>query len=148
MTIPLGVAYTITTDALAIAAGAAGAAKILGFATGGYVSGAGSGTSDSIPAMLSNGESVMNANTTATFAPLLSYLNQAGGGVGFSGPRGSAARLNDGGLSARAAGAGLFPSAAEIGAAVAANVPTSIGVRDINVAQGRAARVRQLTKLG
>ena len=118
------------------------------FATGGYVSGAGTGTSDSIPAMLSNGESVMNANTTASFAPLLSYLNQLGGGVGFNAPTSSAGRLNDGGMSARHAGAGLFPSAAEIGAAVAANVPTSIGVRDINVAQGRAARVRQLTKLG
>ena len=90
----------------------------------------------------------MNANTTATFAPLLSYLNQAGGGVGFTAPSSSGNRLNDGGLTARNAGAGLFPSAAEIGAAVAANVPTTIGVRDINAAQGRAARVRQLTKLG
>ena len=96
VTVPLGLAYTIATDALAIVGSAASAAKILGFATGGYVSGAGTGTSDSIPAMLSNGESVMNANTTATFAPLLSYLNQAGGGVGFSGPASSAARLNDG----------------------------------------------------
>lgn len=51
------------------------------FAAGGYVSGAGSGTSDSIPAMLSNGESVNNAETTARFAPILSALNAAGGGV-------------------------------------------------------------------
>lgn len=33
-----------------------------GFATGGYVAGPGTGTSDSIPAMLSNGEYVINAN--------------------------------------------------------------------------------------
>jgi hypothetical protein len=34
------------------------------FATGGYVSGAGTGTSDSIPALLSNGEFVINAAAT------------------------------------------------------------------------------------
>lgn len=51
------------------------------FATGGLVSGAGTGTSDSVPAMLSNGESVINARSTSMFAPLLSSINQAGGGV-------------------------------------------------------------------
>lgn len=51
------------------------------FATGGLVSGPGTGTSDSIPAMLSNGESVMTARATSLFAPLLSTLNQLGGGV-------------------------------------------------------------------
>ena len=77
---------------LAALAGVTGAAQIAmiasqqpppppAFASGGYVSGAGSGTSDSIPAMLSNGESVNNAETTRRFAPLLSSLNAAGGGV-------------------------------------------------------------------
>lgn len=51
------------------------------FATGGLVSGPGTGTSDSIPARLSNGESVMTARATSMFAPLLSSLNQLGGGV-------------------------------------------------------------------
>ena len=51
------------------------------FATGGYVRGAGTGTSDSIPVRVSNGESIMNANTTAMFGGLLSSLNQLGGGV-------------------------------------------------------------------
>ena len=51
------------------------------FSTGGYVSGEGSGTSDSIPAMLSNGESVNNARSTSMFAPIYSSLNQMGGGV-------------------------------------------------------------------
>lgn len=51
------------------------------FATGGLVTGPGTGTSDSIPAMLSNGESVMTARATGMFAPLLSTLNQLGGGV-------------------------------------------------------------------
>lgn len=52
-----------------------------GFSRGGYVSGKGSGTSDSIPARLSNGESVMTARATSMFSPLLSTFNQLGGGV-------------------------------------------------------------------
>jgi hypothetical protein len=51
------------------------------FAGGGLVQGAGTGTSDSINARLSNGESVMTANATTLFTPLLSALNQLGGGV-------------------------------------------------------------------
>jgi hypothetical protein len=53
-------------------------------ATGGYVSGPGTGTSDSIPAMLSNGESVINANSTQMFRPLLSTINRVGGGKKFA----------------------------------------------------------------
>lgn len=37
-----------------------------------------------IPAMLSNGESVMTARTTSMFAPILSSFNQMGGGVPIS----------------------------------------------------------------
>lgn len=51
------------------------------FATGGLVTGPGTGTSDSIPAQLSNGESVITARATSMFAPLLSSFNQMGGGV-------------------------------------------------------------------
>ncbi len=51
------------------------------FAKGGLVTGPGTGTSDSVPAQLSNGESVMTASATALFSPLLSALNQLGGGV-------------------------------------------------------------------
>jgi hypothetical protein len=54
------------------------------FAGGGYVSGPGTGRSDSIPAFLSNGESVINAQSTAMFGGLLSAINQAGGGKGFA----------------------------------------------------------------
>lgn len=54
------------------------------FADGGLVEGAGSGTSDSIPALLSNGESVMTARATSMFAPLLSNLNVLGGGKAFA----------------------------------------------------------------
>ena len=51
------------------------------FAAGGMVTGPGTGVSDSIPAMLSNGESVINAKSTSMFSGLLSQINQAGGGV-------------------------------------------------------------------
>ncbi len=47
----------------------------LGAATGGYISGPGTGTSDSIPAMLSNGEYVINARSTKQFRPLLESIN-------------------------------------------------------------------------
>jgi hypothetical protein len=53
------------------------------FATGGLVTGMGTSTSDSIIANLSNGESVINAKSTAMFGNLLSNINQAGGGVAF-----------------------------------------------------------------
>jgi hypothetical protein len=53
------------------------------FATGGMVTGMGTSTSDSIMARLSNGESVINAKSTAMFGNLLSNINQAGGGVAF-----------------------------------------------------------------
>lgn len=51
------------------------------FAMGGLVTGPGTGTSDSITAQLSNGESVMTAKTTQMFAPMLSAMNVAGGGA-------------------------------------------------------------------
>lgn len=51
------------------------------FATGGLVTGPGTGTSDSVSAQLSNGESVMTARATSMFAPILSSFNQMGGGV-------------------------------------------------------------------
>lgn len=52
-------------------------------AEGGMVFGPGTETSDSIPAFLSNGESVINARSTAAFAPLLSTINELGGGRAF-----------------------------------------------------------------
>jgi len=53
-------------------------------ATGGMVRGIGTGTSDSVDARLSKGESVINAKSTRMFRPLLSAINQAGGGRGFA----------------------------------------------------------------
>jgi hypothetical protein len=48
----------------------------LGFATGGQIKGAGSATSDSIPAMLSNGEFIVNAAATAKNLPMLHGINE------------------------------------------------------------------------
>jgi hypothetical protein len=52
-----------------------GAIAALAAASGGYISGAGSGTSDSIPARLSNGEYVINAKSTAKYRALLDMIN-------------------------------------------------------------------------
>ncbi len=47
-------------------------------AQGGFVSGPGTSTSDSIPALLSDGEFVVNARSTQLFKPLLTAINDAG----------------------------------------------------------------------
>lgn len=76
-----GVASAAAKLALIKAAFAAAKAAVKGFSTGGYVQGSGTGTSDSIQARLSNGESVMTAKATSMFSPILSAFNQLGGGV-------------------------------------------------------------------
>jgi len=67
------------------------------FADGGAISGAGTGTSDSIPAMLSNGEFVINAASTKKYRSLLESINGghmahfvSGGAVGAVTSSGSA----------------------------------------------------------
>lgn len=76
-----GVASAAGMMALTKAAFAGAKALVKGFSVGGYVQGSGTGTSDSIPARLSNGESVMTAKATSMFSPILSAFNQLGGGV-------------------------------------------------------------------
>lgn len=98
-----------------------------GFATGGYVSGAGTSTSDSITARLSNGESVMNAKATSMYAPLLSALNQSAGG--------NSIQVSD-------AGANTINSniLAESMANAVSNIPSPIvTVEDINLGQKRVS---------
>lgn len=79
----VAVATTITT-VMANITNAIKTVKSAKFAEGGLVTGPGSGTSDSIPAHLSNGESVMTSRATEMFAPVLSAFNQIGGGVPIS----------------------------------------------------------------
>lgn len=68
-------------------------------ASGGYISGPGTGTSDSIPAMLSNGEYIMSASAVDRIGvPLLNGLNSGRlDGFATGGYIGHAAYSNDGG---------------------------------------------------
>ena len=82
--------FPMIAAGVAVAAGLANVNKILNtdtnvkFATGGVVGGGGTGTSDSVRARLSRGESVVNARSTRMFKPLLSAINEAGGGRRFA----------------------------------------------------------------
>ena len=80
---PANLAAIATTVATVLAnvATAISTVKSAKFATGGKVNGPGSGTSDSIPAMLSNGEYVMTARATRLFEPLLAAMNGIGAGI-------------------------------------------------------------------
>ena len=80
---PANIAAIATTvgTILANIATAINTVKSAKFAEGGLVTGPGTGTSDSIPAQLSNGESVITAKATSMFAPILSSFNMMGGGV-------------------------------------------------------------------
>lgn len=83
MPFPANLAAIATTVAtiLANVATAISTVKSAKFAKGGKVNGPGTGTSDSIPAMLSNGEFVMTAAATKMFEPLLMTMNNIGRGV-------------------------------------------------------------------
>lgn len=80
----VAIASTIAT-VLANVATAIKTVKSAKFAEGGDVVGEGTGTSDSVAARLSNGESVLTAKATRMFAPALSAFNQIGGGVPITG---------------------------------------------------------------
>ena len=76
---PAATAASIATMGGAAVTGAAASkaaiiSSVAGFAEGGPVSGPGTGTSDSIPAWLSNGEYVMPADKTAQYRPLLDSM--------------------------------------------------------------------------
>lgn len=83
MPFPANIAAIATTVATILAniATAISTVNSAKFAKGGLITGPGTGTSDSINARVSNGESIMTASATSLFSPLLSALNQLGGGV-------------------------------------------------------------------
>ena len=126
------VATTVTT-VLANIASAISTVKSAKFATGGLVVGPGTATSDSIPARLSNGESIMNARSTAMFGPLLSSLNQAGGGVAFN-----------------PAAGGQREGYEFLAAAVAAgmkNVNLRVGVDEITRVKDRVDKIQEISTI-
>lgn len=84
----------------ALAGIAAAVALAKSFADGGFVSGAGGSRSDSIPAMLSNGEFVINAASTARNRPLLESINNDRSTANPLGDRGTALNEVDSGAAA------------------------------------------------
>ena len=133
---PANLAAIATTIATIISGMTSAISTVKGakFATGGLVSGPGTGTSDSIPARLSNGESVINARSTSMFGPLLSSLNQAGGGVAFN-----------------PAAGGQRQGFEFLAAAVAAgmkNVRLSVGVDEVTKVQNRVNTIKEVSTIG
>ena len=107
------------------------------FASGGLVTGPGSDTSDSVPAQLSNGESVLTASATRMFAPALSAFNQIGGGVPIvSSPNGGGQQIGEEFL-ARAVARGM----------AAAPRPV-VSVEEINKTSGRVETIEHMATIG
>lgn len=118
------------------------------FATGGKVIGAGTGTSDSIPARLSNGEAVINAKSTAMFEPILSAMNKAGGGVDWYRGEG----FSKGGIVQKFAAGGVAMSSGAIMRDNIAtreiqqtilNAPPVLVIEEFQSVQGRQVRTKQ-----
>lgn len=80
--LPITIASSIATVVAAIAQATqiTDSAQTPKYASGGLVTGPGTGTSDSIPAMLSNGEAVMTAQAVNDWGTMLSAMNVASGG--------------------------------------------------------------------
>lgn len=133
---PANLAAMLTTVATVLSniASATSIVKSAKFATGGYVSGPGTGTSDSIPARLSNGESVLNARATSMFAPILSPLNQMGGGIPIVATQ-SAAQVQGEEMLARAFAKGM------------SSVNIRVGVDEITRVQNRVKVIERLGAL-
>lgn len=81
-TIPLTIASAIAavTAAIASSVNTVKSTEVPKYASGGIVSGAGTATSDSVPAMLSNGEAVMTAAAVNEWGAMLSAMNVSSGG--------------------------------------------------------------------
>lgn len=76
-------AIILTSAGVAAQVATIASARPPAFAKGGLIEGEGTGTSDSINIKASNGESIINARSTSIFAPLLSAINEIGGGKAF-----------------------------------------------------------------
>lgn len=106
------------------------------YASGGLVTGPGTGTSDSIPAMLSNGEAVMTAQAVNDWGAMLSAMNVASGGNAIQ--VSNLPQRNDG-----------MKGMERMMERVLMNMPTPIvSVVDINKGQKRVKVQNSLGKLG
>lgn len=116
---------TAVISGIAQAKSALSTANVPKYATGGLVQGAGTGTSDSIPAMLSNGESVMTARATSAYSPLLSALNTSVGGA----PIGESTKIKG------------TQQLVQQFADVVEQIQIQVAVTDINDGQARVAKI-------
>nr|DAD67552.1 MAG TPA: minor tail protein [Siphoviridae sp. cttU829] len=105
------------------------------FASGGLVVGPGSGTSDSISAQLSNGESVLTAAATRMFAPALSAFNQIGGGVPIASQGNASPQIGEEFL-ARAVAKGMMLAPRPV-----------VSVEEITAVQNRVQTIERLATL-
>lgn len=130
----VAIATTVAT-VLANIATAIKTVKSAKFAKGGDVVGEGTGTSDSISARLSNGESVLTAAATSMFAPALSAFNQMGGGVPIVG-QGNNSQVGEEYLAnAVARGMAMAPS-------------PIVSVEEINRTSNRVEAIERLSTIG
>ena len=127
---------TTVTQVMAGIASAIKTVKSAKFAKGGLVTGPGSDTSDSIPAHLSNGESVLTASATRMFAPVLSAFNQIGGGVPI---------INNIGSNSQQMGEDFFVRAFARGMAMAPRPVVS--VEEINKTNNRVETIERLATI-
>lgn len=127
---------TTVTQVMAGIASAIKTVKSAKFAKGGLVTGPGSDTSDSIPAHLSNGESVLTASATRMFAPALSAFNQIGGGVPI---------INNIGSNSQQMGEDFFVRAFARGMAMAPR--PIVSVEEINKTNNRVETIERLATI-
>ncbi len=117
------------------------------YAEGGVIHGPGTGTSDSVTARVSNGESVLTAKATSMFYDQLSAMNVAGGGRPF----------DKTGLSRRFARGGVVSTSAILKGAEARNMAALmreameglqpvVSVREITAAQNRVEVKEHISK--
>lgn len=117
------------------------------YATGGVVHGAGTGTSDSITARVSNGESILTAKATAMFYEQLSAMNVAGGGRPFD-KRGNGRRFASGGVvsTSTLTGGRQMQAMAEAMREAVAGIQPVVSVKEITSAQQRVAIKQNIAK--
>lgn len=134
---PANIAAIATTVATVLAniATAIKTVKSAKFAQGGTIQGIGSGTSDSINARVSNGESVNTAQATSLFSPLLSALNQLGGGVPIVATSPQQQIGEDMLANAFARGAAMLPN-------------PIVSVEEINTTNERVQVIERLSRMG
>lgn len=116
------------------------------YAEGGVIHGAGTGTSDSITARVSNGESILTAKATAMFYDQLSAMNVAGGGKPFD--RQGGTRFAKGGVvsTSTIVNGRQMQAMADIISAAMENLHPVVSVREITNVQNKISAKERIAK--